>query len=100
MVVAGLAMVVTPSCVIRIGPGDGEDTVSEPSQGNQSGQDNTDSSNLTPEELAAVEAFSNADPQEVAKASAIAGYTSYLLWGTLGLKESIRTPSLQRSLML
>lgn len=82
--VTGLAVVVTPSCVINIGPGNGKEASGEPSEESQSGQDNEPTSDLTPEELAAIEAFSKADPQEVAKASAIAGYTSYLLWGTLG----------------
>jgi hypothetical protein len=77
-----LAAVLVPGCVIRIGPGDGENAPPDPSGGVDTTEQPPPS---TPEE----EAFAQLDPQEIARLQAKAGYMGYMLMGLLKPKDMI-----------
>jgi hypothetical protein len=61
-----LGALLVPGCVIRIGPGTGEDTSTDPTstEGEPDGTDNPNEAGMTPEEQAALESFESVDPDE------------------------------------
>lgn len=71
-----LAAVLVPGCVIRIGPGDGENAPPDPSEG-------VDTTEQPPPSTPEQEALAQADPQEIALLQAKAGYMAYMLMGTV-----------------
>lgn len=84
VLIAAVMMFAATSCVIRVGPGDGETLAGDTAQEEPSaGAGSVPNQPLTPEEQAAVNAFAAADPHKVAVANTMAGYTNYLLWGTI-----------------
>jgi hypothetical protein len=89
--VFGAAMI--PGCVIRIGPGDGEETPIDGTGVVEStgGQEGVGDEAHPPEEQAILEALQNADPEEVKMGTAMASYAAV---GCASLVESqIADPS-------
>lgn len=86
---AALASLMVPGCTIHLGKGSGDgtdETQTDPTGGADSmvGQGGAgDGVGFTPEEQAAIDALQQADPQQVAIATAKASFVGYLINGTI-----------------
>ncbi|WP_437974564.1 hypothetical protein WMF11_39930 [Sorangium sp. So ce295] len=85
-ILAAMFSALIPACVIRIGPGDGDDGGSL--AGGDSSDDNagdngeqTDGSEFTPEEQAAIDDLENADPNEASRTLLVSEYAGYAVAG-------------------
>ena len=103
LLLACFGAVAVPSCVIRIGPGDGSEgsdpTVTDPGQ-TDPGEHHDPGAEITPEEsAAAIEELASADPMEAEIANYKAQYAAYALAGiantTLGDFETVDEAQIQ-----
>ncbi|MDI3283450.1 transposase [Polyangium sp. 15x6] len=85
-ILAAMLSATIPACVIRIGPGGGDDSGSL-SGGDSSGDNTGDNgeqtggSQFTPEEQAAIDNLENADPDEAARTLLVSEYAGYAVAG-------------------